>query len=76
MEEISIADVVATVSKYYGYTGEIIWNSDKPSGQLRKPSSTTRFMSEFPLAINTAFNDGIAETCKWFEDNYPLVRGM
>lgn len=76
MEEISIADVVATVSKYYGYTGEIIWNSDKPSGQLRKPSSTTRFMSEFPLAINTVFNDGIAETCKWFEDNYPLVRGM
>lgn len=76
MEEISIADVVATVSKYYGYTGEIIWNSDKPSGQLRKPSSTTRFMSEFPLAINTVFNDGITETCKWFEDNYPLVRGM
>lgn len=76
MEEISIADVVATVAKYYGYTGEIVWDSSKPSGQARKPSSTTRFMSEFPLAINTVFNDGIAETCKWFEDNYPLVRGM
>lgn len=76
MEEMSIADVVAKVCDCLGWHGEIRWNTDKPSGQLRKPSKTLRFMSEFPMATNTTFDDGLKETCKWFVDNYPNVRGV
>lgn len=74
MEEMSIADVVAKVCDCLGWHGEVKWNTNKPSGQLRKPSKTLRFMSEFPMATNTTFDDGLKETCKWFVDNYPNIR--
>lgn len=75
--ERSISDVVHIVCKELDYTGKIVWDDSKPTGQLRKPSSNKRFLETgWDPALYTTFEDGISETCKWFMHNYPEVRGV
>ena len=76
-KEVSIRHVVEKVSKIYGYEGEILWDTSKPSGQFRKPSSNQRFIDlGWDESSYTSLDSGLKFTCKWFADNYPNVRGL
>jgi GDP-L-fucose synthase len=76
-EETSIKAVVEMLCNYLEYKGEIIWNTDMPSGQLRKPSSNDRLVNMG--WDNTSYIDlknGLKNTCEWFKINYPNnIRG-
>ena len=74
--EISIKDVATMVANILDYRGEINWNQNFPNGQSRKPSNNDKLHSlgwttnnYIPLA------EGLVETCKWFKEQYPDVRG-
>ena len=78
--EYSIKFIADVISKIMNYEGKIIWDETKPKGQFRKPSSTKRFKT-FLLLEKINFNfisleDGLKETCKWFEEMYPHIRGI
>tara|TARA_R110000765_G_C18868468_1_gene600770 strand:+ start:275 stop:1213 length:939 start_codon:yes stop_codon:yes gene_type:complete len=77
IEERSIKSVVSLICQFMNYTGEIIWDSTKPSGQDRKPSCNKKLLE---LGWNkkdyTDFSKGLKMTCKWYELNYPNVRGI
>ena len=55
---------------------ELKWNTSNPNGQMKKPSNTDKYMSEFPRNTYTTLDDGLKETCAWFLENYPNVRGI
>ena len=55
---------------------ELKWDVNSPNGQMKKPSNTDRYMSEFPRNTYTTLDDGLKETCVWFLENYPNVRGV
>lgn len=75
--EISIKEVVNIIKKELGYCGDIIWNTDKPSGQFRKPSSNDKLISlGWDSNRYTSFHSGIEKVCKWFTVNYPNLRGI
>ena len=59
------------------YREPITWNTNVSNGQPRKPSDNTKFL-ELGWKNNnyTDFRDALEETCKWFLDNYPNVRGV
>ena len=74
-EEISIKDVAEIIADTIGFKGEIIWRTDMPSGQHRKPCDYKKLKSigwkEF-----TPFKEAIKKTCDWFCKTYPNLRGM
>lgn len=72
--EKSISEVVELIADSMKYSGEVIFDSSKPDGQFRKPSSNaelTRLLPEFHF---TELEIGLPITTRWFEQNYPNVR--
>lgn len=70
-EEISIKQLVDMVCEIFDYHGEVQWDTTKPAGQKRKPSRKGRITHQYKTLY-----DGLKETCRWFEINYPNVRGV
>lgn len=75
-KETSIKDVSKIISKELKYTGRIIWDTDKPEGQFKKPSSNKKFLNMCPDFVYTELEAGLKETISWFTDNYPNIRGL
>lgn len=74
-EEISIKEVVEHICQNFEYTGKIIWNTNKPSGQFKKPSSNQKLLnlgwnkeSYIPLKL------GLKNTCEWYKINSNVIR--
>jgi len=70
-EEVSIKELVETVAKVMEFSGDIEWDTTKPSGQYRKPSQASRISHEYK-----SLKEGLKTTCEWFANNYPHVRGV
>tara|TARA_R100000908_G_C3747048_1_gene142190 strand:+ start:1009 stop:1917 length:909 start_codon:yes stop_codon:yes gene_type:complete len=73
-EEVSIKNLVDIIISEMNYKGNVKWLSDKPDGQLRKPSDNKKIKNYLPDYKFTPIETGIRETVKWFEDNYPNIR--
>ena len=75
-QEISIKKMVSAVSEIAGYKGEIAWDTTKPSGQFRKPSCNNKFIQLNPDFCYTDFSAGLRKTYSWFNERYPIARGV
>jgi GDP-L-fucose synthase len=66
--EISIKDLAAKISKAVGFSGEIVWDSSKPDGTMRKvlDSSKIANLGWKPLI---SLDQGIASTVEWYLQN-------
>ncbi len=83
-EEYSIKQVVNTIVTLMKFDGEVKWLTDKPNGQHRKPSSINKLESILGEKLVDSDGrcdgkminlwDGLTETVKWFEQNYPNIR--
>tara|TARA_R110002096_G_scaffold117383_2_gene254483 strand:+ start:4326 stop:5249 length:924 start_codon:yes stop_codon:yes gene_type:complete len=74
--EASIKNVSKMISKEMNYAGRIIWDTEKPEGQFKKPSSNKKFLDMYPDFVYTELETGLKETISWFTDNYPNIRGL
>ena len=72
--EVSIAELVQMVARKMKFKGEIIFNSDKPDGQYRKPSDRTKLSKYLPDFSWTPLDIGIEKTISWFEENFQNMR--
>jgi len=73
-EEISIKDIVAIIVEKFNFKGNVIWQSDKPDGQFRKPSDNSKLKSYLPNFKFTPIEEGIAKTVDWLINNYGEIR--
>ena len=73
-KETSIRDLVKLISKTMNHNGEIIFDSDKPDGQFRKPSDSSNLKKLYPNFKFTPIEVGLTKTIEWFVQNYPKVR--
>jgi len=73
-DEISIGNVVEMVVNCIGFKGNVIFDSDKPDGQFRKPSDNSKLMSYLPDFEFTPIEEGIIKTTEWFIENYEVAR--
>jgi GDP-L-fucose synthase len=74
-EEVSIRELAEEIASIVGFDGEIIWQADQPAGQYRKPSSNSKFQEKFNMSY-TSFSTALKNSCDWFIENYPNVRGV
>jgi GDP-L-fucose synthase len=67
-QEISIKDLADKISKAVGFSGEMIWDSSKPDGTMRKvlDSSKIANLGWKPLI---SLDQGIASTVEWYLQN-------
>ena len=76
-QETSIKQVAETIADIVGFGGDIIWDTTKPMGQHRKPSSNSKLLELGWREENyTDFEKALADTCEWVILNYPNIRGV
>ena len=75
-QEISIKNLSEIIVKEVGYQGEVVWHTDMPNGQHRKPSSKQKIKKLGYSEPLTDIQSGIKKTCEWYNKNYPNVRGV
>jgi len=73
-EEVSIEQAARAVVKGMKFTGEVKFDTTKSDGQFRKPASNAKLLKLLPEYKFTSLEDGLAETCAWFEANYDKAR--
>jgi GDP-L-fucose synthase len=64
--EISIRDLLATIARHTGFTGEIIYDTSKPNGQPRRALNTDRAYERFGFRATTDFEEGLRCTVAWY----------
>jgi len=75
--EYKLKDVIALICKELEYGGNIVYDSSKPKGQVRKPTSNKNFLNIVDGNFYyISLEDGLKKTCDWFKENYPNVRGV
>ena len=75
-EEVSIKKLSDIIVKELNYKGRVIWHTDMPNGQHRKPSSKTKIEKLGYSESFTSITTGIKKTCSWYKKKYPNVRGI
>jgi len=64
--EISIRDLTEMISRLIGFSGEIVWESDRPDGQPRRMLDVTRARNEFGFIGYMPFETGLSRTIEWY----------
>ena len=72
--EVSIKDVALLVAKGMEFEGEVVFDTSKADGQFKKTASNLKLRKYLPDYKFKPMDEGIAETCKWFLDNYEKAR--
>jgi GDP-L-fucose synthase len=75
--EYTIKEVAETIADIMNFDGKIIWDETKPKGQHRKPSDNSKLLNMgWNKSDYTPFTEALENTCEWFIENYPNVRGV
>jgi GDP-L-fucose synthase len=76
-KEFSIEEVVKIVMKIMKYSGDVNWDASKLSGQYKKPSENKKLLDlGWQKKDYTSFEEALKNTCQWYKDNYPNIRGV
>jgi len=74
-DEISIKDIAFIIAESFGIDkSRIIFDDTKSDGQYKKTASNKKLRTFLPDYKFKSLNEGIRETCKWFQDNYNTCR--
>jgi GDP-L-fucose synthase len=68
-EAITVGDIVDAILKATGKTPEVFYDSSKPTTIPFRMVSTERLESELGFEKQYTFEQGIAETVKWYKEN-------
>jgi GDP-L-fucose synthase len=67
--EISIRDLVGTITRLTGYQGKVVWDTSKPNGQPRRGLDVTRAEKFFGFRAGMDFEEGLRRTIEWYRQN-------
>ena len=71
---MQIAEMIAS---YVDFDGHIVWDTSKPSGQLRKPSDNSKlYKLGWRPEMYTDFKLALLSATDWFTINYSNARGV
>jgi GDP-L-fucose synthase len=65
-EEIAIRDLAELIAELTGYTGEIVWDTEKPNGQPRRKLDTSRAEQLFGFRAQSTLREGLERTIAWY----------
>jgi GDP-L-fucose synthase len=65
--ETRIKNLVSTIVKTTGFTGEVLWDATKPEGQPRRLFDVSR-AEMFGFKAKTCLEDGLKKTMEWYKN--------
>jgi len=65
-QEWPIRTIVEVIAKLTGYTGAIVWNSDRPDGQPKRCLDVTKAKERFGFEARVGLEDGLRRTIDWY----------
>ncbi|MDQ2769794.1 MAG: NAD-dependent epimerase/dehydratase family protein [Bacteroidota bacterium] len=68
---LSVKELVDIIQDKFDYQGKLAWDASKPDGAPKKVMDDTKFRQVFPDFKFTDFEEGIAETVKYYESVFP-----
>jgi len=71
--EISIKDLVEMTVNMTGFTGKLVWQTDKPNGQPRRGLDVSRAKDYFGWSAQVSFEEGMRRTIEWYKANRSKV---
>jgi len=70
----SIKSVAETIASLVPSTPEIVWDSDRPTGDQKRILATERAVEVLGFRTKTSLRDGIRKTIEWYLENSDLAR--
>jgi len=67
--EISIRHLVELICQLMEFSGEIVWETDKPNGQPRRCLDTQRAKRAFGFTAQVDFKQGLLNTINWYRQH-------
>ncbi len=67
--ETSIREVCDLLRKITGFSGEIVWNTSRPDGQLHRCLDVTKAKRELGFSAKTGMHVGFEKTARWYREN-------
>ncbi|NEP77040.1 MAG: GDP-L-fucose synthase [Okeania sp. SIO3B3] len=74
-EDVTIAELAATIKDVVGFQGEIVQDTTKPDGTPRKLMDVSRLTAQGWQA-KVELRDGLAQTYAWFLEHIAEARGV
>jgi len=68
--EIKIKDLANLIAELIGYDGDLIFDTNKPEGQMRRQLDTTKAKQIFGFIAKTSLKEGLKKTINWYNKNY------
>jgi len=68
-KEIKICDLASEIAEQMGFSGEILYDSNKPDGQPRRCLDTNKAKELLGFEAKTSFQEGLKKTIEWFLRN-------
>jgi GDP-L-fucose synthase len=72
--EISIKDLAELIARLTGFSGKLVWNTEKPNGQPRRGLDTSRAYEKFGFKAQVGFEEGLKETIQWFREHQQEIK--
>ena len=64
--EISIKDLAGMIARLTGFSGELVWDTEKPNGQPRRALDVSRAAEFFGFRAQMPFEEGLRRTIEWY----------
>jgi GDP-L-fucose synthase len=64
--EIKIKDLAELIAKLINYDGELVFDTSKPEGQMRRQLDTSKAKKEFDFTAKVSLEQGLRETIEWY----------
>ena len=73
-EEITIRELAKLIAEEVGFTGELVWDSNKPNGQPRRCLEVSRAKQLFGFEAKEELQEGIRKTVAWYRCHQTEIR--
>ncbi len=68
--ETTIREMAEMIAEIVGYNGNVLWDSSKPEGQMRRCSDVSRAKSEFGFSAEVGVREGLEKTIEWYSQYF------
>lgn len=68
-KEVSIRELAEKIAELTGFTGNLVWNANKPDGQPRRYLDVSKAKGSFDFQAATSLEEGLRRTIEWYKDN-------
>ena len=67
--ETPVRELAETIAELTGFTGKLVWDTDKPDGQPRRSLDVSRAEQAFGFRAGTPLREGLKRTVDWYREN-------